>query len=84
MTISKEALDELLSGVENADDLLGDQGVMKELKVRLPYLIPNKVLGTQYAHWAMPLIYQSMTQSPVHPSKRSLGPNGMLPSLRTF
>jgi transposase-like protein len=35
MTISKEVLDELLSGVENADDLLGDQGLMKELKVRL-------------------------------------------------
>ena len=35
MTISKDILDELLSGVENADDLLGDQGLMKELKVRL-------------------------------------------------
>ena len=35
MTISKELLDELLSGVENADDLLGDKGLMKELKVRL-------------------------------------------------
>lgn len=33
MTISKEVLDELLSGVKNADDLLGDQGLMKELKV---------------------------------------------------
>ena len=32
MTITKEVLDELLSGVENADDLLGDQGLMKELK----------------------------------------------------
>ena len=35
MTISKEVLDELLSGVENADDLLGNNGLMKELKVRL-------------------------------------------------
>ena len=35
MTISKDVLDELLSGVENADDLLGDQGLMKQLKVRL-------------------------------------------------
>ena len=26
MTISKDVLDELLSGVENADDLLGDKG----------------------------------------------------------
>ena len=35
MTISKGVLDELLSGGENADDLLGDQGLMKELKLRL-------------------------------------------------
>lgn len=30
MTISKEVLDELLSGVENADTLLGDQGLTIE------------------------------------------------------
>jgi putative transposase len=35
MTISKDLLDELLSGVETAEDLLGDKGLMKELKVRL-------------------------------------------------
>ena len=35
MTISQGVLDELLSGVENADDLLCDQGLMKEPKVRL-------------------------------------------------
>ena len=35
MTISKDVLDELLHGVENAEDLLGDQGLVKELKVRL-------------------------------------------------
>ena len=35
MTITRELLDELLSGVENANDLLGDKGLMKELKVRL-------------------------------------------------
>ena len=35
MTITKEVLDELLSGVENANDLLGDKGLMNELKVRL-------------------------------------------------
>ncbi len=33
--ITNEVLDELLSGVANADDLLGEQGLMKELKVRL-------------------------------------------------
>jgi transposase-like protein len=35
MTISKDLLDQLLSGVDNANDLLGEQGLMKELKVRL-------------------------------------------------
>lgn len=30
MTISKEVLDELLSGVENADAFLGDQGLTIE------------------------------------------------------
>ncbi len=35
MTISQELLDELLSGVERPEDLLGDQGLMKERKVPL-------------------------------------------------
>ena len=35
MTISKELLDELLSGIKRPEDLLGDKGLMKELKVRL-------------------------------------------------
>ena len=35
MAISKELLDELLGGVERPEDLLGDKGLMKELKVRL-------------------------------------------------
>ncbi len=35
MTISKELLDELLSGVDGPEDLLGNKGLMKELKVRL-------------------------------------------------
>ena len=35
MTISKELLDELLKGVERPEDLLGDAGLMKELKLRL-------------------------------------------------
>jgi len=42
-TISKGRLDELLSGVENADDLLGDRGLMTELKVRLM----EQVLGAE-------------------------------------
>jgi putative transposase len=35
MMISKELPDELLSGVEQPEDLLGYRGLMKELKVRL-------------------------------------------------
>ena len=35
MTISKALLDELLKGVEQPEDLLGDKGLMKKLKVRL-------------------------------------------------
>lgn len=34
MTISKEILDELLKGAERPEDLLGDAGLMRELKVR--------------------------------------------------
>nr|WP_274379252.1 hypothetical protein [Rhodophyticola sp. CCM32] len=33
MTISKELLDELLQGVEHPEDLLGDAGLMKGLKI---------------------------------------------------
>jgi len=35
MTISKEILDELLKGVERPEDLLGEAGLMKELKIKL-------------------------------------------------
>jgi len=35
MTISKEILDELLKGCERPEDLLGDTGLMKELKIKL-------------------------------------------------
>ncbi|MEW2911449.1 hypothetical protein [Leisingera sp. JC11] len=35
MSISKEILDELLKGVERPEDLLGDAGLMKELKIKL-------------------------------------------------
>jgi transposase-like protein len=35
MTISNELLDELLKGCKRSEDLLGDAGLMKELKVRL-------------------------------------------------
>ena len=35
MTLSNDILDQLLEGVECPEDLLGDRGLMKELKVRL-------------------------------------------------
>ena len=35
MTISNEILDELLKGCERPEDLLGDAGLMKELKIKL-------------------------------------------------
>ena len=35
MMLSKELLDEALSGVEKPEDFFGDKGLMKELKVRL-------------------------------------------------
>ena len=35
MTMPKEILDELLQGVERLEDLLGDAGLMKELKIKL-------------------------------------------------
>ena len=43
MTISKELLDKLLSGVEKSEDFFGDKGLMKELKVRLM----KQVLGAE-------------------------------------
>ena len=35
MTISKELLDELLKGCERLEDLLGDAGLLKDLKIKL-------------------------------------------------
>lgn len=35
MTISKELLDELLEGCDRPEDLLGDAGLLKELKIKL-------------------------------------------------
>lgn len=36
MTIYKGLLDELLKGCERPQDLLGDAGLMKELRIMLP------------------------------------------------
>jgi len=50
MTISKELLDELLSGVDRPEDLLGDKGLMKELKVRLM----ERMLGAELTEHPLP------------------------------
>ena len=42
MTISKELLDELSKGCERPEDLLGNDGLMKELKIKLT----ERMLGT--------------------------------------
>ncbi|MDF1778182.1 MAG: hypothetical protein P1V13_19295 [Rhizobiaceae bacterium] len=44
MTISKELLDELLKGCERPEGLLGDAGLMKELKIKLMERIPGAEL----------------------------------------
>ncbi|SDM00974.1 hypothetical protein SAMN04488026_11463 [Aliiruegeria lutimaris] len=45
MIISKEILDELLKGVERPEDLLGDAGLMKELKIKLMERMLGAVLS---------------------------------------
>lgn len=66
MTISKEVLDDLLSGVKNADDLLGNQGLMKELKVRLM----ERMLGYELTEH---LCYEPETQPADYQSNRRNG-----------
>ena len=50
MTISKELLDELLKGCERPEDLLGDAGLMKELKIRLM----ERMLGAELTAHPLP------------------------------
>jgi len=47
---TKDLLDELLSGVERPKDLLGDKGLMKELKVRLM----ERMLGAELTEHPLP------------------------------
>jgi len=50
MTISKEILDELLKGVARPEDLLGDAGLMKELKIKLM----ERMLGAELTAHPLP------------------------------
>ena len=66
MTICKEVSDELLNGIENADDFLGDQGLMKELKVRLM----ERLLGAELTEH---LGYEADADPANHQSNRRNG-----------
>ena len=50
MTISNELLDELLKGCKRPEDLLGDAGLTKELKVRLMERMLGAELTAHPAH----------------------------------
>ena len=66
MTISNEVLDELLKGCKRPEDLLGDAGLMKELKVRLM----ERMLGAELtAH----LGYEAGAEPPAEQSNRRNG-----------
>lgn len=69
MTISKELLDELLKDCERPEDLLGDAGLMKELKIKLM----ERMLGAELtAH----LGYEDGRDAPVGQSNRRNGVAG--------
>ena len=66
MTISKELLDELLKDCERPEDLLGDAGLMKELKIKLM----ERMLGAELtAH----LGYEDGKDAPPGQSNRRNG-----------
>lgn len=66
MTISKELLDELLKGCKRPEDLLGDAGLMKELKIRLM----ERMLGAELtAH----LGYEAGAEPPAEQTNRRNG-----------
>ena len=80
MTISKEMLDELLKGCERPEDLLGETGLMKELKVKLMERMLGaeltEHLGYEDGHAAAP----SQSNRRNGSSKKTLkGEDGALP-----
>ena len=69
MTISRELLDELLEGCERPEDLLGDTGLLKELKIKLM----ERMLGAELtAH----LGYEEGKDAPPGQSNRRNGTAG--------
>ena len=66
MPISNELLDELLKGCKRPEDLLGDAGLMKELKIRLM----ERMLGAELtAH----LGYEAGAEPPAEQANRRNG-----------
>jgi putative transposase len=66
MTIFKELLDELLKGCERPEDLLGNDGLMKALKIKLM----ERMLGAELtAH----LGYEDGKDAPVDQANRRNG-----------
>ena len=62
MAISNELLDELLKGCKRPDDLLGEAGLMKDLKIRLM----ERMLGGELtAH----LGYEAGAEPPPEPPR---------------
>ena len=69
MTISNELLDELLKGCKRPDDLLGEAGLMKELKIRLM----ERMLGAELtAH----LGYEAGAEAPPRDTARLKAASG--------
>ena len=69
MTITNELLDELLKGCERPEDLLGDAGLMKALKIRLM----ERMLGAELtAH----LGYEASSEPPPGQANRRNGSGG--------
>ncbi|MEF2554555.1 IS256 family transposase, partial [Aurantimonas sp. A2-1-M11] len=80
MTISNELLDELLKGCERPDDLLGDAGLMKQLKIRLMERMLGGELAAHlgYEAGAEPLPGQTNRRNGTT-TKRVKGQDGELP-----
>ena len=80
MTISNELLDELLKGCERPEDLLGDAGLMKELKIRLMERMLSAELTAHlgYEAGAEPPVGQANRRNG-GTSKRVKGQDGEMP-----
>jgi putative transposase len=80
MTISNELLDELLRGCKRPEDLLGDSGLMKELKVRLMerMLVAELTAHLGYEAGAEPPPEQTNRRNGVT-TKRVKGSDGEVP-----